>query len=408
MQAPPTAPFSPTASSNLSIIKSVTSGSHSSSTNHFSKVWLYSNSRLPPYLPPCKFYIPTYPLLCLAAQHSLSVYKRPTGKEKEDHIAASVLHGTKAMTLKSLPIDDMNTVVFAIRGSGSFIDWAVNFRPAPTSPRGFLDDAANLCHAGFLCVAKSMVRPVADRLRTLLQEDPSRSAASLLITGHSAGGAVAQLLYAHMLSDAVESELTQLTGFFKRVHCVAFGAPPVALRPLRKPAARRHAKSMFFAFANEGDPVVRADKAVLASLLKLLAMPGPAGGGGGGGGSGVANTCAILGSVVPALKQGKKAAKRPAAHFKAASWSAYPHHPHSPRFPVWKVPAPTLSCAGRIVLLREKLGARNAEDVEACQVSDEDLRKVVFGDPMCHTMTLYARRVEILATRAVTAGGVAG
>lgn len=31
--------------------------------------------------------------------------------------------GTKAMVIKSLPIDDMNIVVFAIRGSQTFMDW---------------------------------------------------------------------------------------------------------------------------------------------------------------------------------------------------------------------------------------------------------------------------------------------
>jgi hypothetical protein len=124
-----------------------TSSSSNSSTTSFSKVWLYSNSRLPPYMPPLKVYMPTYPLLCLAAQYSLRVYDKPTGKEREDHIKASLFHRTKAMTVKSLPVDDMNTIVFAIRGSSSFIDWAVNFRPAPTSPEGFLDDSGNLCHA---------------------------------------------------------------------------------------------------------------------------------------------------------------------------------------------------------------------------------------------------------------------
>ncbi len=42
-----------------------------------------------------------------------------------------------------------------------------------------------------------MVKPVAQRLRQLLEEDPSRASSSLLITGHSAGGAVASLLYMH-------------------------------------------------------------------------------------------------------------------------------------------------------------------------------------------------------------------
>ena len=55
-----------------------------------------------------------------------------------------------------------------------------------------------------------MIRPVAARLRALLEEDPSRSSCSLLITGHSAGGAVASLLYAHMLAETATSELNIL------------------------------------------------------------------------------------------------------------------------------------------------------------------------------------------------------
>ncbi len=57
-----------------------------------------------------------------------------------------------------------------------------------------------------------MIKPVAARLRGLLEEDPSRAGSSLLITGHSAGGAVASLLYAHMIGRTVQSELNVLTG----------------------------------------------------------------------------------------------------------------------------------------------------------------------------------------------------
>lgn len=57
-----------------------------------------------------------------------------------------------------------------------------------------------------------MVKPVAARLRSLLEENPSRSTCSLLLTGHSAGGAVASLLYAHMLAELASSELSILTG----------------------------------------------------------------------------------------------------------------------------------------------------------------------------------------------------
>ncbi|KAF2803632.1 alpha/beta-hydrolase [Mytilinidion resinicola] len=374
-----------------------------SGSNYFSKVWLYSNSRLPPHLPPLKVYMPTYPLLCLAAQFSENVYSRPTGSEREAHVEANWRQGTKAMVLKSLPIDDMNTVVFAIRGSQTFMDWAVNFRPEPSMATGFLDDPGNKCHSGFLHVARQMIVPVAARLRTLLSENPSRSASSLLITGHSAGGAVAALLYAHMLSETVTSELTYLTGFFKRVHCITFGAPPVSLLPLQKPPGKRHSKSLFFGFVNEGDPVCRADRNVVGSLLKLYATPAP------GSNCSIGNSIGQVGNMKMATvstialtpnglgKIGKRKEKqRPQPQLGGKSNS------FSGPAPSWTIPEAFLSTAGRIVVLRVRPGSSDQEDVEAVTVNDQTLRQVVFGDPVCHMMKLYNKRIKILATRAVT------
>ena len=82
--------------------------------------------------------ISAYPVICLAAQYSMSVYSRPTGNERETHVDADWRMGTKAMVIKSIPIDDRNIVVFAIRGSQTFMDWAVNLNSAPSSPGNFL------------------------------------------------------------------------------------------------------------------------------------------------------------------------------------------------------------------------------------------------------------------------------
>ena len=82
--------------------------------------------------------MPSYPLLCLAAKLSQRVYTKPIGEEREAHINADWRSGTKAMVIKSIPIDDINTIVFAIRGSQTFMDWAVNLKSAPTSPVDFL------------------------------------------------------------------------------------------------------------------------------------------------------------------------------------------------------------------------------------------------------------------------------
>lgn len=58
-----------------------------------------------------------------------------------------------------------------------------------------------------------------------------------------------------------------------------------------------------------------------------------------------------------------------------------------------------------MVVLRENPNsdADFTDDVKAEITSDQELRGVVFGDPVMHMMKVYARRVEVLATKAVTA-----
>jgi Lipase (class 3) len=368
--------------------------------NVFAKAAMYANSRLPPDLPLLRVYIPTWPLLCLAAQYSLNAYRKPLGAEKDAYVDADWRVGTKAMVIKSVPIDDMHTVVFAIRGTQTFMDWAVNLNTATVSPSGFLDDPGNLCHAGFLDVARKMVKPVASRLRQMLEENPSRAACSLVITGHSAGGAVASLLFSHMLSRTVKSELNILTGCFKRVHCVTFGAPPVSLLPLSKPAGqeKKLRKNLFLSFINEGDPVTRADKAYVRSLFELYGSPAPI----------PANPSlsafnnALTSSSKVNMASGfwnSKSSKRPKLPKRPAIAPAAIERPFSDM--VWRVPPATLSNAGRLVLLRVPMKGRN-DDVRALITTDEQIREVVFGDPLMHQMKLYSRRVETLATKAAT------
>ncbi|RDA88887.1 hypothetical protein CP532_5511 [Ophiocordyceps camponoti-leonardi (nom. inval.)] len=318
---------------------------------YLAKVQLYINSKLPMALPPLTLDTATWPLICLAAQCSLRVYSPPSSaleRRRSVLVPADRRSGSKAMYIRSVPADAAGTVVLAVRGTASLADWAVNLRSEPTEPTGFLDDAGNACHAGFLSAARAMIRPAADRLRLILSQDPARASHSLVLTGHSAGGAVAALLYMHMLADGAASELSHLASCFRRVHCVTFGAPPVSLLPLVNPSS-----GIFLSFVNEGDPVARADKAYVKSLLALLTGPPP------------------------------------------------PQYP-TPTF--WPVPPSTLSNAGRIVVLRgdvSAVDARRVETVEAVACREDQLRGVIWGDPVCHWMSLYAARVETLAAHAV-------
>ncbi|MBE3048405.1 hypothetical protein IMZ48_39055 [Candidatus Bathyarchaeota archaeon] len=83
-------------------------------------------------------YVSTWPLICAAANYSEGVYTAPKGAEKDTHVSANWRGGTRAMVIKSVPMDDMSVIVFAIRGTATFMDWAVNFNMEPTSPVGFL------------------------------------------------------------------------------------------------------------------------------------------------------------------------------------------------------------------------------------------------------------------------------
>jgi hypothetical protein len=259
-----------------------------------------------------------------------------------------------------------------------------------------------------------MIKPVAERLRSLLQEDPSRRHCSLLITGHSAGGAVAALLYMHMLSTskATRSELSILTSSFKRIHCVTFGAPPISLLPLQKPNNNSLRKSLFLSFINEGDPVPRADRAYVRSLLDLYSTPAP----------GQKRIEAVTPSRFRPWLPGHTQNKSDTALVRPASANRRPKTPRSKttgstpdtQKPVWKVPAATLSNAGRLVVLRAverwqgkdgKKKERLDDGIVAVGVTDAELRGVVWGDPVCHMMKLYASRVEALATAAVTGRG---
>lgn len=274
-----------------------------------------------------------------------------------------------------------------------------------------------------------MVGPVARRLRQLLEEDPGRSSHSLLITGHSAGGAVAALLYSHMLakSRAAESELNTLTGCFRRIHCVTFGAPPVSLLPLTAPDGdsrrqSRHVKSLFLSFVNEGDPVVRADKAYVRSLLDLFASPVATSRQDGRKGDEEASGRKSQGKKSkgspPTTSNTSRSSHKSSSRDSRSRSSSSSGRSSTSRSsgPVWHVPPGTLSNAGRIVVLRsgdpkarldgkKTVEQRLNEGVVAQTTTDEQLRGVIWGDPVCHVMRLYAGRIETLAVGAVTANG---
>jgi hypothetical protein len=115
----------------------------------------------------------------------------------------------------------------------------------------------------------------------------------LLLTGHSAGGAVASILYAHMMAKVTSpSSLQSLSSKLSAIHLITFGAPPVISPPIPSPSqllafspselgrggireknAFNH--TAFYAIINEGDPIPRADEKYIDALLRVFVSVGP-------------------------------------------------------------------------------------------------------------------------------------
>jgi len=214
------------------------------------------------------------------------------------------------------------------------------------------------------------------------------------------------------------SELRKLAPSFERIHCVTFGAPPVSLLPLMKPDGEKMKKNLFLSFVNEGDPVARVDKKYVRSLLDLYSSPPPEQTGlesttghklkPWATGSSAGNQSDISVNLINPNSKPKRG--RPSPPLKSSS--SPPKLPaRSPPLPIWPVPVSELSNAGKIIVLRSvnqlegqanrKLNKRMDDVIFAQTITDEQLRAVIWGDPVCHMMSLYTRRIEVWATSKV-------
>ncbi|KAL5371855.1 hypothetical protein PMIN06_012815 [Paraphaeosphaeria minitans] len=123
----------------------------------------------------------------------------------------------------------------------------------------------NLCHTGFLEAVKILISPLAVSLSAV------ERGSTLLFTGHSAGAAIASLLYAHLKSTKT-SPLPETAAEFDAIHCIVFGAPPISTTPLPVHGDERsnHQGSLFLSLINDGDPIIEADMGYIAKKYRWL------------------------------------------------------------------------------------------------------------------------------------------
>ncbi|KAH7414420.1 hypothetical protein DE146DRAFT_763171 [Phaeosphaeria sp. MPI-PUGE-AT-0046c] len=331
---------------------------------------MFKNSQLPPPLPAFDTTLPSWSMICRAVQASADCYDSEALTRRGAYTPANTSKDIKAMIVDDQLVDGSRLIVVSIRGTQfkCLADWSVNKAADPISPVGFLDDEKNECHSGFLQVAKAMVDQVAAQLQPF-QASPAPP--SLLFTGHSAGGAVAAMLYSHMLAASVTSNLTTLASRFFQHQLRNFWCT-TTFRYIRC-----HGNGVFLSFANEGDPVLRlSNAAYVKSLVKLMTASPPS-----------------AAAPVPSVKvvrhsRGTRVIRQALPTVPATPWEA---------LPLWPTPPAPLTNAGVFILLR------NSENVgsSASYVTPEELSDVIFGDLVQHTTDAYMRRVKDMAFAAM-------
>jgi len=158
------------------------------------------------------------------------------------------------VSIQRAKICGQSFIIVAIMGSRLRLgDWKTNLHWGAQDPIDFFGESDSKCHAGFLQAAQGLAPPLAGWLCPWIHDGTGRQGkVALLLTGHSGGGAIASLLYIHLLSRYARSALRNVSQACAAVHCITFGCPPFSERPLVRAAPERSFLSLY----NDGDPVI--------------------------------------------------------------------------------------------------------------------------------------------------------
>ncbi|KAL2197038.1 Alpha/Beta hydrolase protein [Corynascus similis CBS 632.67] len=272
---------------------------------------------------------------------------------------------TSAASCQQLPAEkSFSALVIAVRGSMKMIDWVVNANYEPCDAYDLLASAEWLpnervhdtfrVHSGFLNGARALLPVVKEQLASTVGPGSDR-ASHVIFTGHSAGGAVASLLYLHFLGIASQ------TFPFLRFSLVTFGSPPV-IAPSVTTLVNEHLKhqtnpGLAVAVVNETDVVARADNLYLSSLVDLYKS---------------------IDSLAPVAETTAQA------------------QPRTRDGRYWQLPPPVYYLIGNIVVLKELDEDSDDPTITAFSVSESDFSRLLFCSSRAHHKEVYQRAVERL------------
>ena len=189
----------------------------------------------------------------------------------------------------------------------------------------------------------------------------------VMFTGHSAGGAVASLLYLRGLSNCTENS--------PRFSCITFGAPPTVSFSVNLHQASP-SKGLCLNIINEFDPVARADKAYILTVVNFIrdiyGRPS------------ISNESSDFESLASSTES------IPSLH-KGFSRSELDKK-------TWPI-SPAVFChVGPRIVLRKRLEPQGITWIQAVEVSQAEFEKLIFWGVPVHKRARYAERVESLAS----------
>ncbi|KAM0249760.1 hypothetical protein ACHAP5_002629 [Fusarium lateritium] len=257
------------------------------------------------------------------------------------------------------------------------MDHIVNANSGPKDAGGYIHGTVDIkAHSGFLNSALALDSTVARMINTYPPKFDVGSGQKphVVFTGHSAGGAVAQLLYLHHTSHPDLSKSA-------RFSCVTFGAPPCLSSPVDLSLYRPSEETLCVNIINEFDVVTRADKPYILSLIdiarSMLHLPPN---------NAVPKSATDEEIIYAALKTTDTEDSRFSHQFEGSSID-------ETKF--WRLPQPLYHHVGPRVILLMRL-VEGEMSLQAVEVTPSEFQKLLFCRVAVHGKRVYAERVGAL------------
>ncbi|KAJ3552835.1 hypothetical protein NM688_g3941 [Phlebia brevispora] len=203
----------------------------------------------------------------LKTQEEIDAYQRKDVRTDPDMLigaqAAALLDGAPANFLRNtknwalFEQEAPSTLCLAIRGTTlkgfeCLVDAVMNMDAEQEETVLTGIETPFQSHKGFLDGAKDLLAPVCIALEKAISQKQTKPV--LILSGHSAGGGTALLLY-HLL----QTEKHEMVEMFSAIHCFTFGSAAIASIP--NPTHITRTRDRIVSFVNLGDLVPRTDLA---------------------------------------------------------------------------------------------------------------------------------------------------